>query len=255
MLVFGTSKIEHWKGKSRRLRPNLRDYIDGEKSVVLKLKGPKVREWWITHDVVNLVQHAMTESLGGVGAEMGEVSCALPTSGKLFNWFAKPRAKHGASYGFGHNKSILGGKFRDIACLDEWRGLLSRASFVRKLDNFFEPSVYAERDPDTLPPASPFGSATPRRDSLRSAPSPASVSNVPIFPETPDYGSLAYDAFFAEMGPRLTYEMEVISKHPAFEVWRNLGDVDEEGELDHLMGTLSVPDFMSNTEEHCPGVI
>ena len=97
--------IEHWKGKSRRLRPKLEDYIDGEKSVVLKLKGPKVREWWITHDVFNLVQHALTEPLGGVGAEMGEVSCALPTSGKLFNWFAKPRAKNGgASYGFGHKK-------------------------------------------------------------------------------------------------------------------------------------------------------
>ena len=81
--------IEHWKGKSRRLRPNLEDYIDGEKSVVLQLKGPKVREWWITHDVVNLVQHVLTEPLGGVGAEMGEVSCALPTSRKLFNWFAK----------------------------------------------------------------------------------------------------------------------------------------------------------------------
>jgi hypothetical protein len=65
--------------------------------------------------------------------------------------------------------------------------------------------------PGTLPAPSPFGSATPRRDSLRSAPSPASVNNViPIFPETPDYGSHAYDAFLAEMEPRLAYEMEVI---------------------------------------------
>jgi hypothetical protein len=237
--------IEHWKGKSRRLRPNLEDYIDGDKSVVLKLKGPKEYSWWITHDVVNLVQHVRTEPLGGVSAEMGEVSCALPASGNLFNWFAK-RTKNGASFGFGHKNTMLGGKFRDVACLDEWRRHLSRASFVRKLDNFFESSVYAERDPGTLPPPSPFGSATPRRDSLRSAPSPASVSNVPIFPETPDYGSHAYDAFFAEMGPRLAYEMEVISKNPAFEVWRNLGDIDEEEELDHMMGTLSVPDFMSN---------
>ena len=121
---------------------------------------------------------------------------------------------------------------------------------MHKLDNFFESNVYAERDPGTIPAPSPFGSATPRRDSLRSAPSPASVSNVPIFPETPDYGSHAYDAFLAEMEPRLAYEMQVISKHPAFEVWRNLGDVDEEEELDHMMGTLSVPDFMSNVEKH-----
>jgi len=72
---------------------------------------------------------------------IGEVSCALPTGGKLFNCFAKPRAKHGTSYGFGHKTTMLGGKFRDIACFDEWRGHHSRANFVRKLDNFFEPSV------------------------------------------------------------------------------------------------------------------